>query len=176
MNKGIGRFAAPLATLLIMGSSASAQEMLSQSDAVDIIVACKQAEHDYALYRDRNDPEGFAKVFTVNGEWGRSAGRVMKGREAIHEYIAGAAATDKENPEYHLQFNTTIQIKPTSATTAEGVSYALVLESPAPEGGGVASTTAAFQVASESRSTYEISDEGCKIATREYTTLFVDPE
>ena len=151
--------------------------MLSQSDAVDIIVACERAEHDYALYRDRNDPEGFANVFTEDAEWGRSsAGYKLQGREAIYDYIAKAAATNVENPEYHLQFNTTIQIKPTSATTAEGVSYALVLESPAPEGGGVAVPVAAFQVASESRSTYKITDQGCKIATREYTTLFVDPE
>lgn len=30
---------------------AQAQEMLSQSERVDIIVACEQAEHDYALSR-----------------------------------------------------------------------------------------------------------------------------
>lgn len=161
---------------LFATSSAFSQGVLSQSESVDIIVACEQAEHDYALYRDRNDPDGFSNVFTEDGEWGRSAGRVLKGREAIREYIAGAATANEENPEYHMQFNTTIQIKPTSANTAKGVSYALVLEAPAPQNGGVVTTQVGFQVASESRSTYEITGEGCKIATREYTTLFVDPE
>ena len=58
-------------------------------------------------------------------------------------------------PEYHMQFTTTVQIKPTSEATATGISYALVLEAPVPEDGGRATTVAGFQVASESRSTYE---------------------
>lgn len=168
-------FCAAMLPLFICNGAQSA-DMLTQSQKVDIIVACEQAEHDYALYRDRNDPEGFANVFTEDGEWGRSTGKVVKGRPALREYIAAAAATNMEHPGYHMQFNTTIQITPTSATTATGVSYALVLEAPAPADGGVASTVAGFQVASESRSTYKIINEGCKIATREYTTFFVDPE
>jgi hypothetical protein len=59
--------------------------------------------------------------------------------------------------------------------TATGVSYALVLEAPIPDTGLPASTVG-FQVASESRSVYRLTDEGWKIASREYTTLFVDPE
>ena len=41
---------------------------------------------------------------------------------------------------------------------------------------GLPATVVGFQVASESRSTYKLTDDGWKIATREYTTLFVDPE
>lgn len=172
--------AAALALIFSAPNLVAAQQThsqtLNQSDSVDIIVACERAEHDYALYRDRLDAEGFANAFTEDGEWGRSNGRIIKGRDAISSYITDAAAANAADPEYHMQFNTTIQIKPTSATSATGVSYALVLETPAPEGGGAATTVAGFQVASESRSTYTIDDQGCKIATREYTTFFVDPE
>ena len=52
---------------------------------------------------------------------------------------------------------------------------AIVLEAPIPEE-GLPATVVGFQVASESRSTYKLTDDGWKIATREYTTLFVDPE
>ena len=50
-----------------------------------------------------------------------------------------------------------------------------MLEAPIPEE-GLPATVVGFQVASESRSTYKLTDDGWKIATREYTTLFVDPE
>ena len=52
---------------------------------------------------------------------------------------------------------------------------AIVLEAPIPEE-GLPATVVGFQVASESRSTYKLTDDGWKIATREYTTLFVDLE
>ena len=74
-----------------------------------------------------------------------------------------------------MQFQTTIQITPVDDTTATGISYAIVLEAPIPEE-GLPVPIIGFQVASESRSTYRLTDEGWKIAKREYTTLFVDPE
>ena len=136
-----------------------------------IVTACERLEHDYAIYRDRGDAEAFANIFTEDGEWGRPT-TVLKGREAIRDYIASSAGGP---PEAHMQFQTTIQITPVDDTTATGISYALVLEAPIPEA-GLPATTAGFQVASESRSTYRLTDDGWKIATREYTTLFVDPE
>ena len=74
-----------------------------------------------------------------------------------------------------MQLQTTIQSTPIDETTATGISYALVLEAPIPEE-GLPATVVGFQVASESRSIYKLTDDGWKIATREYTTLFVDPE
>lgn len=165
-----------LVASVTVGFPAFAEGELSQSEQVDIIVACERAEHDYALYRSRNDGENFANAFAEDGIWHRAAGDLV-GREAIAEHIRARAARVAESaPEYHMQFNTTIQIKPVDSTTATGVSYALVLGAPAPEGGGPATTIAGFQTASESRSTYKITDDGCKIASREYTTFFVDPE
>ena len=74
-----------------------------------------------------------------------------------------------------MQFTTTVQITPVDETTATGISYAIVLEAPIAED-GLPVTISAFQVASESRSLYKLTDDGWKIATREYTTMFVDPE
>ena len=136
-----------------------------------IVTACERLEHDYAIYRDRGDAEAFANIFTEDGEWGRPT-TVLKGREAIREYIESSAGGP---PEAHMQFQTTIQITPVDDTTATGISYAIVLEAPIPEA-GLPATVIGFQVASESRSTYKLTDDGWKIATREYTTLFVDPE
>ena len=73
-----------------------------------------------------------------------------------------------------MQLTTTIQIKPIDKLTATGVSYAIVLEAPIEDGLPV--TLLGFQVASESRSIYKLTDEGWKIDKREYTTLFVDPD
>ena len=136
-----------------------------------IVTACERLEHDYAIFRDRGDAEAFANIFTENGEWGRPT-TVLKGRQAIREYITSSSGGP---PEAHMQFQTTIQITPVDDTTATGISYAIVLEAPIPEE-GLPVTNVGFQVASESRSTYKLTEDGWKSAKREYTTLFVDPE
>lgn len=159
----------------ILETPSYSEKALSQREIIDIVMACERTEHNYALYRDRDNAEGFANLFTQDGEWGRSNGRVIKGREAIANYVTESVAS-KDVPEYHMQSTTTVQITPSDSDNATGISYALLLEAPIPEDGGRAKTAAGFQVASESRSVYKISDEGCKIANREYTTYFVDPE
>lgn len=162
---------APLALLFFLAGPSPAQDMDELMRINAIVTACERLEHDYAIYRDRGDAEAFANLFTEDGEWGRPT-TVLKGREAIREYIESSSGGP---PEAHLQLQTTIQITPVDDTTATGISYALVLEAPIPEE-GLPATVVGFQVASESRSTYKLTDEGWKIATREYTTLFVDPE
>ena len=67
------------------------------------------------------------------------------------------------------------RLRPWTRPRATGISYAIVLEAPIPDE-GLPATIVGFQVASESRSTYRLTEEGWKIASREYTTLFVDPE
>lgn len=158
---------------LIFGPAgpSSAQDMDELMRINAIVTACERLEHDYAIYRDRGNAEAFANLFTEDGEWGRPT-TVIKGREAIREYIESSSGGP---PEAHLQLQTTIQITPIDETTATGISYALVLEAPIPEE-GLPATVVGFQVASESRSIYKLTDDGWKIATREYTTLFVDPE
>jgi uncharacterized protein (TIGR02246 family) len=158
--------------LFSMSPALRAADDISQDDLIAMIVGCERLEHDYAIYRDRGDAEAFANIFTEDGEWGRSNGRILKGRAAISEYIS---SLDNSEPEAHMQLTGTVQIKPVDATTASGVSYAVVLEAPIPEA-GLPATNNSFQVGSESRSVYKLTDDGWKIATREYTTLFVDPE
>ena len=161
----------PAAAALLASALLQAQ-VPADLDAINAIVtACERLEHDYAIYRDRGDAEAFANIFTEDGEWGRPT-TVIKGRDAIREYIASSAGGP---PDAHLQLQTTIQITPVDETTATGISYAIVLEAPIPDE-GLPATIVGFQVASESRSTYRLTEEGWKIATREYTTLFVDPE
>ena len=96
-----------------------------------ILTACERLEHDYALYRDRGDAEGFANTLTEDGEWGRPT-TVLKGRDAIRDYIASRAGGP---PEVHMQFQSTIQVTVIDDSTATGISYALVLEAPVPEDG-----------------------------------------
>lgn len=156
-------------------ASDSSSQTLSQREIIDIVMACERTEHQYAIYRDRLDADAFAAIFAEDGEWGRSNGRILKGREAIAQYVTDLAAA-KAEPEYHMQSTTTVQITPIDATTATGISYALLLEAPIPEDGGRAQVAAGFQVVSESRSNYRITGDGCKITTREYTTFFVDPK
>lgn len=162
-----------LLTILLSTSSAlHAADELTQDQLVAMVIGCERLEHDYAIYRDRGDAEAFANIFTEDGEWARSNGRIIKGRAAISEYVN---SLDRSEPEAHMQLTGTVQIKPVDATTANGVSYAIVLEAPIPEA-GLPATNNSFQVGSESRSVYKLTDDGWKIAKREYTTLFVDPE
>ena len=56
------------ANLYLRTAGADAEE-LARINA--IVTACERLEHDYALYRDRGDAEGFANTFTEDGEWGR---------------------------------------------------------------------------------------------------------
>ena len=155
---------------LVAGPSLWAAGKLSQAQVNAIVVACQRVENDYALYRDRRDADAFANIFTADGEWGRSNGNVLKGHKAIHDYIVKLAAGQSE---LHMQMTTTIQITPVDATTATGVSYAMVMQGPIPKAGQTA-INGGFQVASESRSTYKLINGECKIAKRDYTTLFVD--
>jgi uncharacterized protein (TIGR02246 family) len=159
------------ASVVLISSPVEAADAEELARINAIVTACERLEHDYALYRDRGDPEGFASIFTEDGEWGRPT-TVLKGRDAIRDYIASSAGGP---PEVHMQFQSTIQVTVIDDSTATGISYALVLEAPVPED-GLPVSIAGFQVASESRSTYKLTDEGWKIAKREYTTMFVDPE
>jgi uncharacterized protein (TIGR02246 family) len=162
-----------LLTILLSTSPAlHAADELTQDELVAMVIGCERLEHDYAIYRDRGDAEAFANIFTEDGEWARSNGRIIKGRPAIIEYVN---SLDHSEPEAHMQLTGTVQIKPVDATTANGVSYAIVLEAPITET-GLPATNNSFQVGSESRSVYKLTDNGWKIAKREYTTLFVDPE
>lgn len=156
---------------LTISGFASADGDMSLHERINIVMSCERVEHDYAIYRDRRDAEAFANIFSEDGEWGRSNGRVIKGREAIAAYVRGLKEAQIE-PEYEMQFTTTVQITPIDSTSATGISYALILEAPAPEDGGRAVIEGGFNIGSESRSTYEIGVEGCKIKAREYTTYF----
>ena len=152
-------------------SIANSQDIYDQEWINQVVIACEQLEHDYAIYRDRGDAKAFANIFTKDGEWGRP-NAIIKGRDAIEEYINNSNSRSLQ--EVHMQLTTTIQIKPIDKLTATGVSYAIVLEAPIEDGLPV--TLLGFQVASESRSIYKLTDEGWKIDKREYTTLFVDPD
>jgi uncharacterized protein (TIGR02246 family) len=162
-------FVAAAILLLTSPSRAADADELTRINA--IVAACERLEHDYAIYRDRGDAAAFANIFTEDGEWGRPT-TVLKGRDAIREYVEGSS---EGPPEVHMQMQGTIQVTVIDDTTATGISYALVLEAPIP-GEGLPATIIGFQVASESRSTYKLTEDGWKIAKREYTTLFVDPE
>lgn len=176
MNSIFRRSIASITYLFVIfistSSTLQAADELTQDELVAMIIGCERLEHDYAIYRDRGDAEAFANIFTEDGEWARSNGRIIKGREVISEYVN---SLDRSEPEAHMQLTGTVQIKPVDATTANGISYAIVLEAPITEA-GLPATNNAFQVGSESRSVYKLTEDGWKIAKREYTTLFVDPE
>ena len=159
------------ATFLFLASPSRAADADELARINAIVTACERLEHDYAIFRDRGDAAAFANIFTEDGEWGRPT-TVLKGRNAIREYIESSSGGP---PEVHMQMLGTIQVTVVDDTTATGISYAVVLEAPIP-GEGLPATIVGFQVASESRSIYKLTEDGWKIAQREYTTLFVDPQ
>lgn len=161
-----------LLALLAFSPSLFAVEEMSQEGLANMIADCKQLEYDYATYRVKGDAQAFANVFTEEGEWGRSNGRVLVGRAAIADYINALPARE---PDANPGLTTTVKVTPIDSSNANTVSYALM---PASSGADLDDPVylRRFHIASESRSVCTLTDSGWKIAKREYSTLFTEPE
>ena len=89
MNSIFRRSIASITYLFVIfistSSTLQAADELTQDELVAMIIGCERLEHDYAIYRDRGDAEAFANIFTEDGEWARSNGRIIKGREGFFE-------------------------------------------------------------------------------------------
>lgn len=157
---------------LIFGfSSAAVAQHAEHSDWLTKI-EIQQLVDDYAIYRDRFDPEGYASVFAEDGEF-LFRGQTYKGREALADRVRA------ENPNVRtMHVMTSGQIVLLDENNAEGIHYASIYSEPVdptlPEGALIPVSN--FAVMGIYTDTYVRTDEGWKIATRYITPVFTAAE
>jgi len=129
----------------------------------EMIASCHELVLDYATYRDQEDAEKFAGLFTSDGSLS-----VMDQTFVGHKAIAARLANKNGPTLRHMMTN--IRIKPVDATSATGVSYALIY-------GGAKSTgpsmVANFTAMGEYFDKYQYSEEGCRFTQRKFVATFL---
>jgi len=128
-----------------------------------MISSCHELVLDYATYRDQEDAEKFAGLFTANGLLS-----VMDQNFVGHKAIAARLANKNGPTLRHMMTN--IRITPVDATRATGVSYALIY------GGAKISNpvmVANFTAMGEYFDEYQYSEEGCRFTQRKFLATFL---
>lgn len=129
----------------------------------EMIASCHELVLDYATYRDQEDAEKFAGLFTSDGSLS-----VMDQTFVGHKAIAARLA-NKDGPTLrHMMTN--IRIKPVDATSATGVSYALIYRGAKSTG---PSMIANFTAMGEYFDEYQYSEEGCRFTQRKFVATFL---
>ena len=152
-----------LLVLAAFGMSLSAQASQASQANAEMIASCHELVLDYATYRDQESAEQFAALFTADGSLS-----VMDQTFVGHNAIAARLA-NKDGPTLrHMMTN--IRIKPVDATSATGVSYALIY-------GGAKSTgpsmVANFTAMGEYFDEHRYSEEGCRFTQRKFVATFL---
>ncbi len=145
--------------LLLAGSGARAH------DTDDLQAACRQLVLDYAIHRDRAAAGPFAALFTKDATLS-VLGETFRTRAAIRARIE-----DNKNPPLIRHMMSTIRITAETATRATGISYVTVytreptVDMPAAVKG--------FASIGEYHDTFVLTDEGWRIAVREFKPIMV---
>ena len=132
----------------------------------DVRQACTDLVLDYAYYRDRPDAAGVANVFTEDARLS-VLGQTYTGRKAIHDRIVAGA----DGPIFRHMMST-IRIFPQDAKNATGVSYVTVYSAPRGEG---PQPVERFAGVGEYHDKFVRTDEGWRIAEREFVLVFTPP-
>ncbi len=148
--------------LALAGFGMPLSAQAAQANA-EMIASCHELVLDYATYRDQENAEKFAALFTADGSLS-----VMDQTFVGHKAIAARLA-NKDGPTLrHMMTN--IRITLVDATSATGVSYALIY-------GGAKSTgpsmVANFTVMGEYFDEYSYADEGCRFTQRKFVATFL---
>lgn len=133
------------------------------ADAAQMIASCHELVLDYASYRDQEDADKFAGLFTADGAL-TVLGQTFVGHKAIAARLA-----NKDGPILrHMMTN--IRITPVDETYATGVSYALIY-------GGARSAgpimVANFTAMGEYYDVYQYSADGCRFSERKFVASFL---
>ena len=148
--------------LALAGFGMPLSAQAAQANA-EMIASCHELVLDYATYRDQENAEKFAALFTAGGSLS-----VMDQTFVGHKAIAARLA-NKDGPTLrHMMTN--IRITPVDATSATGVSYALIY-------GGAKSTgpsmVANFTAMGEYFDEYSYAGEGCRFTQRKFVATFL---
>ncbi len=140
---------------------------VADNDSTDnIVTACERLVVAYALARDQQDADGYVDVFTEDAQL-LIQGQTLNGRDAIRQRTAEWPAAEIAR---HLL--TTIQITPVDDNTATGVTYALILAADAEQGATGPVSVESFRVMGEYHDVFKLTEDGWKIARREFKIVF----
>ena len=155
------RLALP-ATILL---SCLSQPVAAQSEGLQgLVAACTAINHGYALARDRADKEAFAALFTDDAVF-TILGETFVGKDRI---VARLDDDDAQN--FGRLLITSIDISPTDARTATGVTYFIMFMAP-PDAKPPITEYTLFM--GEYHDRYTMTADGCKFQSRDTIPLFV---
>lgn len=127
---------------------------------------CAALINAYAVARDHHNYDGYANLFTKDGEL-LLPGNAVKGRDAIR-----ASFADRAEGETIRHLMTTRQIQPSDNGGATGISYATIIQnqSETPAEGPIARDN--YNAVIEYHDVFEQTVDGCKFAKREIKVIF----
>ena len=141
-------------------SSVSAEEFVETA----IIEACEKLVADYAIFRDRPDPEGYSNTFADDGELVLPSG-TYSGREALRHRLAEGAGKSVSR---HMMSTSRIIVQ--DSRHATGISYAMIFIEETPDGEETefpVATDGIFAIG-EYHDTFELTNRGWKFTRREF--------
>lgn len=160
------------AAALIGCGSAPTKEINPEHAEMQARLEITQLVEDYAVYRDAKDPEGYASIFTEDGEF-YYRGDVYKGHDALAERMEAI------NPASNtMHVISTRQITFIDDTSATGVSYATIYSKTTdePVDPGEAVNLSNFAVMVKYVDKYQLTESGWKISERRITPVFLPVE
>ena len=132
----------------------------------DIVTACERLVVVYALARDQQDADAYVDVFTEDARL-VIQGQTFNGRDAIRQRTAEWSETLVAR---HLM--TTIQITPVDNSTATGIAYTLIMAADVDRGTTGPIPVESFRVMGEYHDVFKLTEDGWKIARREFKVVF----
>ncbi|NWG45981.1 MAG: nuclear transport factor 2 family protein [Alphaproteobacteria bacterium] len=157
-----------LALALLGGTLAAPAEAAPPPEGVEALLAkeaCETLVLTYASAWDHGDADAFANLFAPDGTL--TFARPIEGREAIRKTMEAGSARSTFR---HVMSN--IQITLEDADTARGVSYAIVLTGPRPEGEATGPVALeGLGTVGEYHDVFVRTDEGWKIAARRFVPI-----
>ncbi len=161
-------------TALLGGvASCHSEASITLSDAAierAIVEACRSLVTEYAIARDRPNPDAYANTFARDGTL-ELPDQIFEGRNQIRDRLLASAQTSRSR-----HFMSTTQINVLSNRRATGIAYAVIYVEPLSATDDAASLpTSGPRAIGEYHDEFELTDEGWKFRSRKFVPIFSQP-
>lgn len=158
-----------LVSLIVLAACSSGTADSSDAFIESAIVrACAQLVTDYAIYRDRPDPQMYSETFADDGILVLPFG-TFTGREALRKRMEEGVGKFTSR---HMMSTTRIEV--IDAKNATGISYAVIFSEPIPAGADATTplpTDGPFAIG-EYHDSFRLTGRGWKFSRREFKPVF----
>ncbi len=152
--------------LLLLATPAVGGTATPTGNALALVQACTQLNHQYAIARDLSDAAAYARIFADDAVF-EMQGETYRGREAILTRLTGTEANY-----FARLLVTTVAITPLDERSARGLIYFTMYQ--APKGAEDELPITAFRTfMGEYHDHYEFDGEHCQLSRRETRPLFM---